>query len=612
MARNYLHVPDRVDAAVSRMDQAAQLEPNLWLVKPISLPDGPTLSGLSLSNAATALQKAASAISTARLPLFGFPSYAELRQYERKYRKAPVLLQPDPSLVVGGIDELVRSLPEFSRFDRLVTWTPASGIAIYPAYATRPIGSCPDCADRPAACAWVAAPTTRPSGDELLAWTPSRLLLMDGQSGAMQWKLDIASLPPLDVMAEVQPDQPLPVGPVIGPRIGGPIIIGPGGRMILRGGVVIRGPINLPGGPAVAPLAPAPAPQVEAITKVTPVGDLAIVATSSGRLACIALENGDVLWQMRLADHAVDRVLADDDFTVIKVTNNNNVELLVLDTRSGRLLARRGFSVDSGVFPVNFALGDDGTLAYTTPDQLFIFDLYEVQTDQRLGKPRGVTPQMQETLGLFRNMDQPDQLLIHGGLVLAVCQNGAYIRGYSEQTAQLRQYHAPVNGTMALTTETTNDPQTSLAIAGEYVYARSHAAFIGYNIAHPWVSWDTPDADAPTMEQARNMFIGKDAVVLLDEPQTAGVQTQLGADASGAPSVEIAPAAGGAPSCLVRIFSRVDLPGRAFATESGVCFAHTDQTDPHGFLAWQAVDGGLYYLDGDHQLHVLRVVRELN
>ncbi|HTW94191.1 MAG TPA: hypothetical protein VMD30_05335, partial [Tepidisphaeraceae bacterium] len=567
MARNYLHLPDRLDAAVSRMNQAAQLAASLPLVKPLALPDGSTLTRMTLADAAAAMQKVASAVSSAHLPIFGFPSHAVQRQYERRYDKAPVLLREDPSLSIGGIDELVRPLPEFSRFDRLVTWTQGSGLAIYPTYASTPSGSCPDCDVAPTGCAWVAPPTTRPGGDDLLAWTPSSLLLMDGNTAATQWKLNVATLPSLDVMAEVQPDQPMPVGPIINPGGGiirGRIIIGPNARVIVRGGLVINGPINLPMQLAPMPLKAAPA-AAESISGVTPVGDLAIVRTSNGRVACVSLEKGDILWQMRLADHQVDRILADDDFTVVKVTDNNDVELVVLDTGSGRLLARRGFSIDSGTYPVNFALGDDGTLAYTTPDQLFIYDLYELKTDQSFGDPKGVTPQTQDTQNLFNAMVGDHQLLIHDGLVLAVCQNGGFVRGYSEQNGQLRQYYdgSQQQTPMVLTTGTANQPDTALALAGQYFYAWSAANIVGYNIEHPYINWSPAvDPDPPVTDRYHELFIGKDALVLLDDP--GSVTAQPNDDA------------GSSASCRVRAYSRMQLPGRKFATESGVCFVNTD------------------------------------
>ena len=52
------------------------------------------------------------------------------------------------------------------------------------------------------------------------------------------------------------------------------------------------------------------------------------------------------------------------------------------------------------------------------------------------------------------------------------------------------------------------------------------------------------------------------------------------------------------------------MPNKAVPTESGIWAYRREVRDPHGIVAWQPVEGGLYYLAGDHRLHLLKGVGE--
>ena len=270
-------------------------------------------------------------------------------------------------------------------------------MSLFASGSNKPLGVAPQVAEEPRGAAWVGG------GKSLLAWTPSTLHLLGGDDAAAAWKLDVSSLPVLDVMAQATPAQPAvnlqgmanaPGGIILNNgrvgnlrgqfRIRGQMQMAVQARVVLGGGIAVG---QMPGTPAVL-AAETSGPGGEAVTDVRPVGGVALFTTSAGRVAAVDVGTGGVLWQTRVASHAVDRLVADDDFTVLKTTDEGVVQLFVLDTYTGKLLARRAFSSDAGQVPVNLALADDGTLVYTMNDRVVIHDLYEAGHDRRLEKPK--------------------------------------------------------------------------------------------------------------------------------------------------------------------------------------------------------------------------------
>jgi hypothetical protein len=64
----------------------------------------------------------------------------------------------------------------------------------------------------------------------------------------------------------------------------------------------------------------------------------------------------------------------------------------------------------------------------------------------------------------------------------------------------------------------------------------------------------------------------------------------------------------GGPVKQVRLYDRrqvADEAGKGQTVESGKSDYIQDLNDPSGIKAWQAVDGGFYYLTGDQALHYL-------
>src|SRR6202044_2402763 len=111
--------------------------------------------------------------------------------------------------------------------------------------------------------------------------------------------------------------------------------------------------------------------------EIPPGRDRVLVSTTTGRIRAADGETGQTAWQTRLSDRPVDRLGANEEFTVVKVTDDTNVRIGAFDTNHGQRRPSRSGVVQSGPCAVNLALAADGTLVYTTQNQLSKKDLYK-------------------------------------------------------------------------------------------------------------------------------------------------------------------------------------------------------------------------------------------
>src|SRR5207244_4518153 len=158
---------------------------------------------------------------------------------------------------------------------------------------------------------------------------------------AAKWALDIKTLATLEV-TRLGADAPGPGGGV-GPVgiAGNAAFIAPGGgiQVVVRNNqqFIIRNGVWQPLAPP--PIAQRPAAGVdEQITEVRPVGDRVLVSTSTGRLLSADAGTGRVAWQSRLSDRPLDRVVATEDFTVVRASDDVSIRLIALDTFTGQPL----------------------------------------------------------------------------------------------------------------------------------------------------------------------------------------------------------------------------------------------------------------------------------
>jgi outer membrane protein assembly factor BamB len=590
VARNELKLPGGLEAADSRLSAAIRLDPGATLAAPLILPGGQKLSGTfeEARRAIDTLVKETAATSGGNLPDIGLPPRPVARAYRAAHQPIAPFLADDTASDISGVDKLLMPAQLYARNDRLTAWTNGQGLSIYPVGKSAALGTDASVADEPRGAAWVE------DYANLLTWTKGSLHLVDGDQVKSRWTLDLASLGDLDVMAEPAPRQEAN-------------LINSPDRMMMRRmqrsqlWVTPQFQLNLPdvggGGSGLSDDtddASAVTAGPESITQVVPVGDMALVATSIGRVAAVKISDGSVVWQNRLADRAVSRLEATGDFTVVLCGDDAAARLVVLNTTTGELIAHKVFTADSypgqpADFPINLALGADGTLAYTLEDRVVLCDLYEAGRDEN-GRESGLdhvspTPELPGKPQLFEGMNKPGQLVIHAGQVLALAEGGRTLCGYTVDGADFRRFEVTddqkqVQSVQMVLAAGDGDDQAQLRIGGRYIYSWGSRWLTAYNLDNPETSWGPPEDLQPTPGSTGNLLLGRDYLVMLNQPPDAGAWRMWA-------------------------FWRAPVPGKP-TEETGALVYQMDLGDPHGIIAAEAVDGGVVYLDGDHTLHFLR------
>ena len=574
LARADLQVSEKAGAAVKLLSEGAAELGDPKLQQALKLPDGGDIAaGTPFSAAAEKVRKFAYQQQSKALPDFRLPVPPP---YAKPFRADPV--------VIANVDALVPPLRDFTRPDRVVAWSSAPLLGIYAAGSDKPLATINQIAEQPRGCAWV--------GKDLLVWGPSQLTMLTGDAYAVAWKLDGAALPPIEVVAADTPQESAQVALPNAAVLRGQVFVGRGGRLV-GPGVPIQAAAVIPA--AARPAGP------EQIDQVLPVGERVILTTTTGRLLSIAASDGRIAWQTRLTDRPVDRLLADEDFTVIKAQDDVNARLVVLDTFTGHVRGNKTFLVAAGVVPQNVALSPDGTLVYTMADRVRLKDLYKPWGEKEI---EAVAPPGQAS---FLGLNKPDQLVICEGRILAVSDSGnadhageKYIRLYSLETGQpiMLNFAGGQQVERALSIGS-KSADVALRVVGPRVYAVAPDAAICYDL-------DNPDDHYPMFDQttegmaAQMCFIGQDYLLLLN------AAAQL-ADANAAAAAPVAQAPAVSPVYTLYGFSRALRNGK----ESGRLDYSAPINDPAGITpAWQPMDGGLCYLSADHKLHMLLGARK--
>jgi hypothetical protein len=440
------------------------------------------------------------------------------------------------------------------------------------------------------------------------------VVAIDSANGKPAWEIDVAKLATLEVVrggevadagATVQPQ------PNIARRqmfVNGGVVQVVGNGQVVVNGVAVDGDgnANVPPPPADRSRAPAhPAPPVagagEQVVDVRPVGDRVLVTTTTGRVLAADIANGSVAWQIRLAEGTPDRVVATEDFTVVRSRDDAAVRLFALDTYSGRVIGRQAFALSGNNVPLNLALSPDGKLVYTLPDQLRMRDLYDGWTDQE--KSYSPNPPNGAAVRLFEGATQPGQLIIAEGRILALADNAAaptsdfrgslasqkYVSVFSLET--LLPIPLAVDGggnvremNQMLTTETTEWSAT-LQSVGSRLYVLSKQRIHGYDLEQPGLSWAGAIGGNMDPKESsvslRDAFIGNNYVVLLDQPTNEND-----------------------PPFRLTMVGRYPVGDQR--RESGKINGHYSVLDAsRSNPQWQAANGGFYYTTADGQVKVL-------
>jgi outer membrane protein assembly factor BamB len=626
MARDYLALPNRVDVAAARLAQGVSLPGEHKLTVPLRLPDGTEIArDTPFPKALDELRKYGTRMASKDLPDFKLPPVPTIEQYQAlkdvlEHNPRWPFPAPGAEPVVAGVDALAVPLREFARPDRVVFWS-ANGakLQIRKPGDSNPLGaSATAMTDAPKGSAWV--PGAADNG--VLVWSGSAIALVPESGGDPTWRVETKGLPTIEV---VKP-------PRSSPGAGGEdadmnaagrrmmeqrqrelIAIARqqrGGDFVMRNGQILR----LPPAPVVPPRRDAAAP--EAISDVRPLGDRVLVTTTTGRVFCVELSGknaGHIAWQTRLSDRPADRLVANDDFTVVKVSDATSVRLVCLDTVSGQIRGTKSFSLGNGDFPVNLALSADGTLVYTLPTRLVLKDLYkpwDAADSERNASAGGMVPSDAVNPMPFRNASGPDQLIISEGRILALADMGSaqvndrtglggmkYVRVHSLETGQaITLKVSDKKGDVTdLNLHAENGPPRSwdirLRAVGSRLYIQNSVGVLCYDLDRPDEFWQQPSPDAvdEVSGTVRDMFLGTNHAVLL---------SQLGGEA--------AAAGGPRAGSKWQLTAYARYPGQAGGTaESGRTDYVPAVTESSAITNWQGVTGGFYYLTEDHKLHYL-------
>ncbi|MDP9175127.1 MAG: PQQ-binding-like beta-propeller repeat protein [Planctomycetota bacterium] len=588
MARDYLSMK-KVDVAAARLTLAATESPDAKLHRPLVLPDGTTLKEMTLSEARNALNRYSVESSTNILPDLHLPVSQQREIYAKMNNSTLVnpFRKPSAETVIPNVAELVISPDGLGRNDRLIGWNPRVGLSVYRVGGGSAIFTNPDIQHFALGAAWVSG--------GLLAWSGKNVVLMDRDTGKNVWQKDISSLAPLDAVAVADPV------PVARP----PAAAGPQ-RVVIRvnGGVLIR-QLNVPidptqVAPVVTPQPPNPSDDLanspdEKIVQVRPMGDRIIIGTSNGRVLALENADGHVVWQTRVSNTAVDRLLVNDDFTVIRLQNPQSVDLIVLNSFSGELAGRKSFPMDMGAFPINLALAADGTLAYTTSDHLSLIDLFGVDIGDNGMEPKFTADAPAGNAQIFQNQTLPEQLLVHNGRVFAISDWGKSLRIFSLDTGKPWQFHskeAQADVDAVLPTLSNNSANVTLHISGSYVYACGPQSLTGYQMDRPWIYWSSDLKTRPrgVFEQ---LLIGKDYLIALGHQRLAlAISNKIPGH------VDIC----GFNRAIVKHKGEPDREAGNYVYDTPV-----DDVAPNA--AWQAFDGGIAYASGG-SMHLLLGARD--
>lgn len=571
-ARNYLMIPGCVEVAIGRLNEGLHMNTSPRLTRALKLPDGTTLENVSFGAAAELLQKYSGDIETAALPEFNFPVW-------KGNFKPKSFLPETPEMVISDVDRLLMPPPELrklSRYDRVVAWAANRGVMVYAVGTNKPLGSNSTIRKQPRGAIWV--------GSDLLIWTPQKLTMLKGDGAATAWEVDLTAVAPVEI-ASGEPDGKQPPQVVEGP-INGPanaqrqVIVGPngiivdnqvirlgnGGRLVLNGGQrVFIGPNGV--------AQRGPRAGGEEIDHVRPVGDRIVIATSEGRVIAVELATGQIAWQTRPTDTQFMQIAATDDFIAARYLDDQGAHIVALETFTGQVVYQKGFAADGAVMPINMTMSPDGTLLFTLPDRLCGIDLYEPNKGFKYGeKPNPEAGQV------FIGAMRWDQLVVAEGRVLAVADNGQFVRVISVERGN--ELTAP------LPTKSSNW-NVGLRVVGPRMYVINQHSPLSYSLDHPDESWEgLANTENPTV---RDAFVGKRHLVLLDQPDTP-----VGAE----------PAPTAAHYRLLAYARYLRTEGQR--GESGRLDQTPDVTHPADIDQWQPVDGGFYYHSIDRQAHFLK------
>ncbi len=363
--------PGRLGVAAGRMRRAARVAPDAQAL-PITLPDGRTIQGLTVEQAAFELTEAALAAEAAELPDPSLPNDP----------RAPIFAEE--TVVVAGVEHLLTPPAGFERHDRLLARLSDGTLAAFAFGSQEPVWTAPMKADSAESAAWLP--------DGLLVWGGAQVALLDPETGKQRWNHDAQSLEPGRLLAgrgghaivaagwQPEPGNLAPAENEAAEYDELALEMGRGRRqwrrMQQQRAIEQRAEAQELARLA-AFQAAADINQTQAlIAEVVPgVGTVAIVL--GGRVNAVSgvvVESGEVSWRASLPEGRIVAARGDADYVAVQTEASRDV-LSVLSLDDGSLATRRSFETE-GVEPLmSFLVTPENELVFVTRRQVAAADL---------------------------------------------------------------------------------------------------------------------------------------------------------------------------------------------------------------------------------------------
>lgn len=582
LARNYLRLPNRLEVAASRIAQAAQLSPAGQLSRPLTLQDGKPVEATTYVDAAAALKTLRREANQQKLADLRLPP---VRAGEEGPPPAPFVESDAP---IDNVSRLLVPPAGASRLDRIVAYQPGVGVSVFDALRpTAPLYATPS-NDPPLGCAWV--------GNNLLFWTARAVTFVRGDdTGRAMWQASLDQIPEVEVspagddpLATVEEgNAPQPNEQLIRRRL-------VNGRLVVRGNVIINGRRVPLDGVRNAILAGEPRAPVngaggnELILQVRCLSDRVVLATNFGRVIALDLADGAAVWQARPTDRPLERLLANDDFIAALFFDDASTQIVAIDAGTGDFVLRRVFNAAGGITPVNLALSPDGKLIWLLPEELVGKDLFD-PSDRPTFRRQLRTPDGGPAFGT--DLRQPNQMAITDEQILALSDNGQYVRVFSLETGEpvttaSRELKSRID--RRLRTDSNDWNNIQLHVSNGRLYVMGNTTLRAHDLERNEASWNRyKDDDGRWF--ARDLAATATHLILIEEPSARGFERKRRAG-----------------NDWLRILAFDLTPNDRGLVSGALDYRYTVNTVSVVSGNWQVVDGGVWYLGNDRKLHFLR------
>ena len=186
----------------------------------------------------------------------------------------------------------------------------------------------------------------------------------------------------------------------------------------------------------------------------------------------------------------------------------------------------------------------------------------------------------------FADCNKPGHLQIHGRHVLAVRDRGRFVSDHDLDTGKADNAHllsaGPGQGSLNPNAEVT----TTLRVVGPNLYLIGPRSLMGYRLDPSGTdTWHSMSGDRARLD-FRAAIPTRKFMLMISAPLSRHAENT-------------------SRIYDLQFYKSIELTDAARAIGGRVEQVATI-TEMAGIVAWQAVDGGVYYLDGDHKLHFLR------